>query len=67
MTAIASAHGADQLGSPGALTDRYSAAFLGAAGVAVAGGLIAALLLRFPKSPAGHDAAADDDRELVAA
>ena len=30
MTALAAAQGADQLGNPGALTDGYSAAFLGA-------------------------------------
>jgi hypothetical protein len=36
MTAIASSQGADQLGNAGALTDGYSAAFLGAAGIAVA-------------------------------
>ena len=37
MTALATAQGADQLGNAGALTDGYSAAFLGAAGIAVAG------------------------------
>ena len=50
MTALASAQGADQLGDPGALTDGYSAAFLGAAGIAVAGALLAAALLRTPKA-----------------
>jgi MFS family permease len=50
MTALASAQGADQLGDPGALTDGYSAAFLGAAGIAAAGALLAAALLRTPKS-----------------
>ena len=50
MTALASAQGADQLGNAGALTDGYSAAFLGAAGVAVAGALVAAALLRSPKA-----------------
>ena len=50
MTALASAQGADQLADPGALTDGYSAAFLGAAGVAVAGALVAAALLRSPKA-----------------
>jgi EmrB/QacA subfamily drug resistance transporter len=49
MTAVASANGADQLGNPGALTDGYSTAFLGAAGVAVAGALLAAALLRTPR------------------
>ena len=39
MTALATAQGADQLGNLAALTDGYSAAFLGAAGIAVAGAL----------------------------
>ncbi len=52
MTALASAQGADQLGNAGELTDGYSAAFLGAAGIAVAGALLAAALLRTPKAEA---------------
>jgi hypothetical protein len=52
MTAIASAHGADQIGVPGALTDGYSAAFVGAAVVAALGAAATALLLRLPKPPA---------------
>ena len=52
MTAIASSQGADQLGNVASLTDGYSAAFLGAAGVAVVGALLAALLLRVPKATA---------------
>jgi MFS family permease len=51
MTAVASAHGADRLGDPSSLTGGYSAAFLGAAGVAVVGGLVAAVLLGLPKAP----------------
>ena len=50
MTAVATAHGADQLGDVDALTDGYSAAFLGAAGIAVVGALLAAVLLRVPKA-----------------
>jgi hypothetical protein len=50
MTALASAQGADRLGNAGALTDGHSAAFLGAAAIAVAGALIAAALLRTPKA-----------------
>jgi predicted MFS family arabinose efflux permease len=46
MTAVASAYGADQLGDLPALTEGYSAAFLGAAGIAAAGALIAAITLR---------------------
>jgi len=53
MTAVASAYGADQLGDLPALTDGYSAAFLGAAGIAAAGALIAAITLRgrVPQQP----------------
>jgi EmrB/QacA subfamily drug resistance transporter len=50
MTAIATSQGADQLGNAQALTDGYSAAFLGAAAIAVVGGLLAARFLRFPKA-----------------
>ena len=52
MTAVATSQGADKLGDVAALTDGYSAAFLGAAGVALAGALLAALLLRVPKASA---------------
>src|ERR687896_136563 len=52
MTALATSQGADRLGDLGALTDGYSAAFLGAAGIAVVGALAAAALLRVPKTPA---------------
>lgn len=56
MTALASAQGAGRLGDPVALSDGFSAAFLGAAGIAVAGALLAAALLRSgapSSSPAG--------------
>jgi hypothetical protein len=46
MTALATAGGADQLGDLTALTDGYSTAFLGAAGVAAAGAVLATALLR---------------------
>jgi predicted MFS family arabinose efflux permease len=67
MTAVATSHGADQLGNAAALTDGYSAAFLGAAGIAVVGALLAAALLRVPKAPAAAAANPADDRALVAA
>jgi EmrB/QacA subfamily drug resistance transporter len=67
MTALATSQGADQLANPAALTDGYSAAFLGAAGIAVVGALLAAVLLRIPKAPAPADTAADGDREPIAA
>ncbi|GAA3390341.1 MFS transporter [Cryptosporangium minutisporangium] len=41
MTAVAAAYGADRIGQPDALTDGYAAAFLGAAGIAVAGAALA--------------------------
>jgi MFS family permease len=50
MTALASAHGADRSGDIAALTDGYSAAFLGAAGIAVVGAVLAAILLRTPQA-----------------
>jgi len=46
MTAVAASHGADRLGDPGALTDGFSAAFLGAGAVALVGALASAALLR---------------------
>jgi hypothetical protein len=50
MTAIATGEGADQLGNLTALTDGYQAAFIGAAAIAAAGALLAAVLLRIPKA-----------------
>jgi EmrB/QacA subfamily drug resistance transporter len=67
MTAVATSHGADQLGNAAALTNGYSAAFLGAAGIAVVGALLAGALLRVPKAPAAVAANPADDRDLVAA
>jgi EmrB/QacA subfamily drug resistance transporter len=64
MTAVAAANGADRLGDVESLTDGYSAAFLGAAVVAAAGAVIAAVTLRLPK-PQGETAAAE--AEAVAA
>jgi hypothetical protein len=66
MTAVATAHGADQLVNPEALTDGYSAAFIGAAAVPVVGALLAAALLTAPKAPPA-EAPAVDENELVAA
>jgi EmrB/QacA subfamily drug resistance transporter len=45
MTALAAANGADALGDPAALTDGYSAALLGAAGIALAAAVLAAITL----------------------
>jgi EmrB/QacA subfamily drug resistance transporter len=63
MTAVATSQGADRLGDLGALTDGYSAAFLGAAGIAVAGALVAAALLRGTK-PAAAVAQDESAEEL---
>ncbi|MEV8454571.1 MFS transporter [Streptomyces sp. NPDC052095] len=51
MTAIAAAHGSREPGDPVALTDGFSAAFTGAAVLAVAGGLAALLTLRSTPAP----------------
>jgi EmrB/QacA subfamily drug resistance transporter len=64
MTAVASAQGADKIGNVAALTDGYSAAFLGAAGIAVVGAVLAAALLRVPKRDAAEQTTA---REPLAA
>jgi len=66
MAALATSQGADRLGDLEALTDGYSAAFLGAAGIALVGALVAAALLRAPGTPAAeHDEA--EERVPVAA
>ncbi|MER6582771.1 MFS transporter [Nonomuraea sp. NPDC001023] len=64
MTAVAAANGAAQLGNLPALTDGFSSAFVGAAGIAVAGALIAALTLR---SRGAAPAEAADTAETTAA
>ncbi|MGW3353211.1 MFS transporter [Nonomuraea rubra] len=46
MTAVAAANGADRLGNLPALTDGFSAAFVGAAAIALAAALLAAATLR---------------------
>ncbi|REJ05932.1 MFS transporter [Microbacterium bovistercoris] len=55
MTAVAASFGAEQLGDLAALTDGYSAAFLGSAAVALVGGLLA--LAFFRRTPASAQAA----------
>jgi hypothetical protein len=58
MTAVAASDGADRIGDVTALTNGFSAAFRGAAGIAAAGALLAAVLLRVPgtrhRDPAGE-------------
>jgi hypothetical protein len=70
MTAVAASQGASRLGDLSALTDGYSAAFLGAAAIAAAGALLAALLLRTPPADASAVTPSEtpaDDRQPVAA
>jgi EmrB/QacA subfamily drug resistance transporter len=52
MTAVAAGFGADRLGNVAALTDGYSAAFTGAAIIAAAGAVLAAITLRTAPAPA---------------
>jgi EmrB/QacA subfamily drug resistance transporter len=67
MTAVATSQGADRLGELDALTDGYSAAFLGAAGIAVVGALVAAALLRVPEAAAQQaEGETVDDMPLAA-
>jgi EmrB/QacA subfamily drug resistance transporter len=65
MTAVAAANGADELGVVGSLTDGYTAAFLGAAAIAVVGAVVAAITLRRPaeEPPAAVEEA--PERELI--
>ncbi|MFE7105190.1 MFS transporter [Streptomyces sp. NPDC057575] len=60
MTALAAAHGAGEQGNPVALTNGFSAVFLGAAALAVVGGLAALLTLRTAPAAGGAGEAAGD-------
>jgi hypothetical protein len=62
----AAATGADRLGDAAALTDGYSAVFLGAAGIAVAGAVLAAAALRTPKATAAVEADTREEASLAA-
>ncbi len=57
MTVLATGQGADRLGDVAALTDGYSAAFLGAAGIAVFAALLASALIRVPRATSTGEAA----------
>ena len=63
MTAVAAAFGADQAGNAAGLTDGFSAGLLGAAGIAVAGAVLAWAWLRTPRQPteAPHDVAGEPE------
>jgi EmrB/QacA subfamily drug resistance transporter len=67
MTAIATSQGADELGDLAALTDGYQAAFLGAAGIAAAGALLAAVLLRFPRAAAAATPSEEAGEQIAVA
>lgn len=54
MTAVAATQGAGRLGNATALTDGFSAAFLGAGVIAAAGAILAAATLRTP-APQAHE------------
>jgi hypothetical protein len=58
MTAIAAPNGADRLGNPEAVTSGFSAAFIGAAVVALLGAISAAIFFRGP-SQDGEDPVRD--------
>jgi MFS family permease len=64
MTAVAAAFGANEVGDPADLTNGFSAALLGAAGIAAVGAVLAAVLL---KNPTDDPAGESTDSELVAA
>jgi EmrB/QacA subfamily drug resistance transporter len=67
MTAVASAYGADRLGDSTALTDGYSAAFLGAAVVAAAGALATLVWFRRPADAGPEEAEAKPSQDVAAA
>ncbi|MEW2400447.1 MFS transporter [Streptomyces sp. NPDC046862] len=58
LTALATSQGAGQLGNLPALTDGFSAAFLGAAAVAAVGGIVTLLVMRTEKAAAAAQQAA---------
>ncbi len=59
VTAVAASYGADQLGDITALTDGFSAAFVGAALIALSGAVLAALTLRTPRREPVRPSVAD--------
>ena len=59
MTAIAAGFGANQTGNVSALTDGFSAAFIGAGAIALLGAVLAALLLQGRGAPTAGDSEHD--------
>ena len=66
MTAVATSQGADRLGDAGALTDGYSAAFTGAAAIAVVAALLAGAFLRRPADADATRSATPDELPAAA-
>ena len=66
ITALSLAFGGDQLGNPQELTEGFRAAFLGAAGIALAAGLVALGFIRVPKAAAARPEA-EQEQELARA
>ena len=67
VTALSVAYGGDQLGNPAELTDGFHAAFLGAAGIALAAGIVAVGFIRVQRPAAEEPQAGEpaDERELA--
>ena len=65
MTAVAASNGTDRLGDIGALTEGYSAALIGAAGIAAVGAVLAATSLRFPRQRAQSVDAVDERQQAA--
>lgn len=59
MTAVAAAYGANELGNVKALTNGFSAAFVGAAAIAAVGALVTSIGFRTRQAPTTDDSAAD--------
>ena len=56
ITALSISYGADQIGNPQELTEGFHAAFIGAGGIALLGGLVALTFIRSPKAAAEQPA-----------
>lgn len=61
MTALAAANGADKIGNPEALTNGYSAAFVGAAAIALLGAVATAIFMHGSQSATVSAAATDKE------
>jgi hypothetical protein len=66
MTAVATSNGAGEIGNPLALVDGFSSAFVGAAGIAILGAVVAALFIRRPSAGQATDEVVDEEQPLAA-